>query len=557
MLCATAGRVELPVHGGVRASHATMRSVATAAGKAILPHMLAAHHHVAPTRSLGFPLSFASRRSTAVRYLTEVAPEPQPSTSPAPPVPLTPAQSDSYKFEEHWSVDMWRDLAPRAWFDEITADGKPLNDRMQLFMNTLNSAVSEADPLRSTEATAYWGYHLARSGFFLVQAIAGLLAAQAARAGASGALGAGNVLGLTTQGMTEMLSKGWIGPATEALLMYFQDLENIREGRYKLPWDMVTETPTHRQYNPLFVLSKGAALMRESAAILSRKAKGRPEPVWLKSELLPKYFQNTFHFQTDGWLSQRSAQVYENSTETLFLGRQDAMQRSTLVPISDFMKGKDPGQMKALEVACGTGRFATFVKDNYPTMDLTLLDLSPFYLAEARNNMAYWKRKRAADKFLGGVDGNGTTFMQGAAESIAAPDASYDVVYSVYLLHELPPKVRKQAIHEMARVLKPGGMLVLTDSYQLGDRTALDDVAGKFGDFNEPYYRSYIATDLGGIAEEAGLVCGTKVLASTSKTLSFTKPLPLPATPVTASIAQQVAVSVTEVPAPPVDPLSN
>ncbi len=72
---------------------------------------------------------------------------------------------------------------------------------------------------------------------------------------------------------------------------------------------MVTEPPTHRQYNPLFVLSKGAALMRESAAILSRKAKGRPEPVWLKSELLPKYFQNTFHFQTDGWLSQRSAQV--------------------------------------------------------------------------------------------------------------------------------------------------------------------------------------------------------------------------------------------------------
>ena len=30
-------------------------------------------------------------------------------------------------------------------------------------------------------------------------------------------------------------------------------------------------------------------------------------------------------------------------------------------------------------------------------------------------------------------------------------------------------------------------------------------------DFNEPYYRSYISTDLGSIAEEAGLVCGTKV----------------------------------------------
>ena len=35
--------------------------------------------------------------------------------------------------------------------------------------------------------------------------------------------------------------------------------------------------------------------------------------------------------QTDGWLSDASARVYEVSTETLFLGRQDAMQRQTLV----------------------------------------------------------------------------------------------------------------------------------------------------------------------------------------------------------------------------------
>ena len=111
--------------------------------------------------------------------------------------------------------------------------------------------------------------------------------------------------------------------------------------------------------------------------------------------------------------------------------------------------GKDASQVKALEVACGTGRFATFVKarpassttrpapcllkdlkstwapapaanssisqvpreecthathaeagaalccccplphvqDNYPTLDLTLLDLSPYYLAAARSNM--------------------------------------------------------------------------------------------------------------------------------------------------------------------------
>jgi len=40
-----------------------------------------------------------------------------------------------------------------------------------------------------------------------------------------------------------------------------------------------------------------------------------------------------------------AAKVYESSTETLFVGRQDAMQRSTLVPLADFMAGKDASQM--------------------------------------------------------------------------------------------------------------------------------------------------------------------------------------------------------------------
>ncbi len=39
------------------------------------------------------------------------------------------------------------------------------------------------------------------------------------------------------------------------------------------------------------------------------------------------------------------------------------------------------------------------------------------------------------------------------------------------------------------RVLKPGGLLVLTDSVQLGDRPEWDKTLGAFGNFNEPHYR--------------------------------------------------------------------
>jgi hypothetical protein len=40
-------------------------------------------------------------------------------------------------------------------------------------------------------------------------------------------------------------------------------------------------------------------------------------------------------------------------------------------------------------------------------MSTICADLSPFYLARARSNMAYWKRQRAPALDLGGMDGTG------------------------------------------------------------------------------------------------------------------------------------------------------
>ena len=67
----------------------------------------------------------------------------------------------------------------------------------------------------------------------------------------------------------------------------------------------------------------------------------------------------------------------------------------------------------------------------------------------------------------------------------------------MYLFHELPPHIRRKAVAEMARVLKPGGVAIITDSIQLGDRERLDTNLGRFGDFNEPFYRTYITEDFG------------------------------------------------------------
>ena len=285
-------------------------------------------------------------------------------------------------------------------------------------------------------------------------------------------------------------------------------------------------TTNHRQFSPFYIARKAVSFVTEATETLRRREEGRAESVWLKGLSLPEYFNNTFHYQTDGWLSSRSASVYETSTETLFVGRQDAMQRTTLLLLNEAFESRDVSQMTALEVGCGTGRFATFVKDNYPSLDLTLTDLSPFYLQEARNNMKYWKSMRAPSLSLSGVDGNGTTFIQTPAESLDIPSESMDIVYSVYLFHEIPADIQDKAAAEMARVLKPGGTLVLTDSVQLGDRHSMDETLGNFGDFNEPFYRAYIERDLGSLFESVGLECDRKAVNSTTKSLSFRKPLP-------------------------------
>jgi ubiquinone/menaquinone biosynthesis C-methylase UbiE len=180
--------------------------------------------------------------------------------------------------------------------------------------------------------------------------------------------------------------------------------------------------------------------------------------------------------------------VYDASTESLFIGRQDAMQRAGLALLARHFtadvaaeSSSDSSALRVLDVGAGTGRFLTFVRDRFPGAHATALDLSPFYLAEAREAHAHWEELRGDARLQGGS----ASFVQAAAEALPFDDCSFDAVTAVYLFHELPPAARVAAATELARVLRPGGVCVLTDSVQLGDRPAMDGRLGAFGDFNE------------------------------------------------------------------------
>jgi ubiquinone/menaquinone biosynthesis C-methylase UbiE len=104
-----------------------------------------------------------------------------------------------------------------------------------------------------------------------------------------------------------------------------------------------------------------------------------------------------------------------------------------------------------LEVAIGTGRNLPY----YPAgVRLTGIDLSPRMLSIARDRAA--SLGRAAD------------LRPGDAQALDFPDFSFDTVLCTLGLCAIPDE--RGAITEMARVLRPGGRLVLVDHVVAGPR---------------------------------------------------------------------------------------
>jgi ubiquinone/menaquinone biosynthesis C-methylase UbiE len=266
--------------------------------------------------------------------------------------------------------------------------------------------------------------------------------------------------------------------------LFARDLANAEKGYYPHPRD---HDGSLRE-----VISRSRKFMADLPVAAERKAESRGTEVYSPelAEELPAYFLQNFHFQTGGYLTEESAKLYDIQVEVLFSGTANAMRRQCLVPVAKYLRGRDQRQCALLDVACGTGRFLRFAAQAFPRLKLTGSDLSEAYLEEARAHVAPYR----------------VAFEHGKAEALPFADESFDLVTSIYLFHEVPPKVRRDIAREFARVLKPGGRLVFMDSLQLGDAPDFDGLLESFpANFHEPFYAGYIRDDLTAIFGEAGL----------------------------------------------------
>ena len=99
---------------------------------------------------------------------------------------------------------------------------------------------------------------------------------------------------------------------------------------------------------------------------------------------------------------------------------------------------------RVLDVGCGTGELLMRLRARYPGAVLSGLDPVPQMLAVARG------------KLSGNED-----LQVGYADALPWERGSFDVVVSCNMFHYISHPV--EAIGEMARVLRPGGVIVMTD----------------------------------------------------------------------------------------------
>lgn len=224
---------------------------------------------------------------------------------------------------------------------------------------------------------------------------------------------------------------------------------------------------------------------------------------------LPEYYRRNFHYQSGGYLTEKSAELYEHQVEILFAGAADAMRR-LIIPLAKDVFLNDGEGLRFLEVGAGTGRLTRFMKLAFPKAHITVLDLSEPYLKQARKNL---------------VNFRGLDFVQGAAEELPFKEGHFDFVYSCFLFHELPADVRDAAVLEGMRVLKPGGFYGLVDSLQKDESEDLNWALEQFPkDFHEPFYKNYSLHPVEDLLKDCGFLDLRKDTGFFSKAVLAQKP---------------------------------
>lgn len=160
---------------------------------------------------------------------------------------------------------------------------------------------------------------------------------------------------------------------------------------------------------------------------------------------IPAYLHETYWW---AYVHPKAVRLFERQwlVNLILWGNFAKLRDAALAELGESLPGK------TLQVACVYGDFTPRLAERLATdATLDVVDVLPIQLANLSSKLA-----PAACVNLINRD----------AADLGFEDHAYDRVVLFFLLHEMPLEVRKRTLAEAARVLKPGGQLVIVDYHR-------------------------------------------------------------------------------------------
>ncbi len=127
--------------------------------------------------------------------------------------------------------------------------------------------------------------------------------------------------------------------------------------------------------------------------------------------------------------------------------------------INDFgMEGYE----NALDFGCGGGVEARFVLKNLRDGGrLTCIDLSDYWIRRA---------KKRLEKYTNVV------CLQGDIRQLDIPDNSFDLIFTIHVIHDIAPADRQSTVNALAQKLKPGRAFFIWEPTKISHGMAVEEI---------------------------------------------------------------------------------
>ena len=143
-----------------------------------------------------------------------------------------------------------------------------------------------------------------------------------------------------------------------------------------------------------------------------------------------------------------------------------------------FYTNKNKNQT-ILDVGCSVGISTEYLKNIYPEKKIFGVDLSPYFISTA--------------KFRSNFNKLDINYIHANAESIPFENNTFDLIFCSFLFHEVPTQPTRNILYEIYRILKPEGIIIITDldAKKLKERLSVSQFHLWAFEVNEPHIYEY------------------------------------------------------------------